>query len=136
MNRDKATAATTCLQPASGRTARTRLRFVEAVAVIAACLYAPFSWILVLWATDPADSYKWHWLKLWPVLPGFVPGAYFLHGRGDGIEITAWAGTTLVLLVCLGGLAARGRVGLVTATAIALMISVPSAWLAYALFRA
>jgi hypothetical protein len=112
---------------------RVRLRFRESFFLIAACLYAPFSWLLLIdygWG-----DYRWQWLRLWPILPGFLPGAFFLHGN-DTLEFTAWAATTFVLLFGLSWLGTRGTVGLAVALVVALAISVPSAYIAYALFRA
>jgi len=110
-----------------------RLRFRESFALIAACLYAPFSWLLVIdYGWSP---YRWGWLKMWPVLPGFLPGAIWLHGN-DELEFFAWGATTLSLLLGLSWLGTRGTVGLTAALLVALAVSIPSAYIAYALFRA
>src|SRR5262245_11222801 len=38
--------------------------------VTLSCLYLPFAW--VIWVYPWGD--RWHWAKLWPVLPGLVAG--------------------------------------------------------------
>lgn len=110
-----------------------RRRVGASLGVVALCLYLPFSWLLLIdygW-TD----YRLFWLKLWSILPGFLPGAILFHPC-DALEFTAMGVTTLVLLVSLTWLGSLGRYRLLAAAGIALLISVPSAILAYAAFRA
>jgi hypothetical protein len=92
----------------------------------------PFGWLLLDY---PWSAYRLHWLKLWPILPGFVPGAALFHPH-DALEFTTMGVTTLVLLAGLTWLGSRGRYWLALAAGIALLVSVPSAWFAYAAFRA
>ncbi len=73
------------------------------------------------------------WLKRWPILPGFVPGALF-HPN-DAIMFTAMGVTTVFLLVALSLVGTRGRIGFDCSVIIALLISVPSSWLSYVAFR-
>lgn len=100
--------------------------------IVSACLYLPFSWIGLIdypWA----GGYRLHWLKMWPVLPGFVPGA-LIHPHDR--ELLLMGATTLLLLVGLTWLGSIGKKCLIAAAGVAVLISVPSALLAYALFWA
>ncbi len=107
------------------------MRWLSSVGTVVICLYAPFSW--VLWINYPRIS--WFWLRLWPILPGFVPG--MLSSYPDRILMFPTMGlAALVLLVALTWLGARGRVPLAVAAIVALMISMPSAWIAYRAFLA
>jgi hypothetical protein len=99
--------------------------------VVALCLYAPFAWLLCIdygWG-----SYRLHWLNMWPILPGIAVGM-LLH-PWEVIEYVVMGITTLVLLVGLTWLGRGSKWRLALAAGIALVIAVPQAFLAYALFR-
>ncbi|HEY1068717.1 MAG TPA: hypothetical protein VGE52_21520 [Pirellulales bacterium] len=102
-------------------------------AVVAVCLYAPFSWLL--FAENNWSDYLLMWLKLWPILPGFIPGAYFFHPH-DLPEFVTMSLVTLSLLVGLTWLGTGSRPRLAAAAIIALAVSIPSAFFAYAAFVA
>ena len=36
-------------------------------------LFLPSAWPVLI--DHPWDSYRWTWVRLWPILPGFLPGA-------------------------------------------------------------
>jgi hypothetical protein len=97
-------------------------------------LYAPFAWLLVINYPWPG-GYRLFWLRLWPILPGFVPGAWLFHPN-DRLEFLTMAIVTGLLLCGLTWLGTRGRTGLVAAAVLGLLVSVPSSFLAYAAFRA
>jgi hypothetical protein len=97
-----------------------------ALAVVLVCLYAPFSWVLIV--------RDWTWIKMWPVLPGLVPGAFFFHQYDDVVEFTAMGVVSLILIAGLTWLGSRGRWQLVLATIIAVLIAAPSAWIGYSLY--
>jgi hypothetical protein len=78
-------------------------------------------------------TYRLHWLNLWPILPGIAVGM-LLHPQ-DVIEFAVMGITTLVLLVVLTWLGAGRPRRLVLVAVFALIISIPQAFLAYALFR-
>jgi hypothetical protein len=99
--------------------------------MVACCLYLPFAWILF---EDASASYRLTWLKLWPILPGFVPGALLFHPN-DVPEFATMGIVTVVLLAGLGWLGAGGRRRLPAAMALALLVSVPSSLMALAAFR-
>ncbi len=103
------------------------------LAHVALCLYLPFSWVLFLkpWTND----YHFLWLRLWAILPGFVPGFLLFHPR-DTPEFATMAIATLLLLAALTWASGRGRYGLLGATVIGLLSSTFASALAYAAFRA
>ena len=97
--------------------------------VTLACLYLPFAW--VIW-DFPWDGYRWHWVKLWPVLPGLVAGM-FAHPNDSAMALIS--GAVAVLLVALfTALGTSGRATLFVANGIALIGSGLESWLAYQLF--
>lgn len=99
--------------------------------LVACCLYLPFAWILF---EDATDAYRLTWLKLWPILPGFIPGALLFHPN-DLPEFATMGAVTVALLAGLAWLGAGGRRRLLAAAAIALLVSVPSSIFALAAFR-
>lgn len=103
-----------------------------ALALVSASLYGPFSWLLLV--GNCSDDYRRQWLNLWPILPGVVPGALGFHPH-DWIEFPVMGLTTLGLLIGLTWLGCRGGTRLAVAAGTALLVSVPSAWIAYAMFR-
>ena len=96
------------------------------------CLYGPFSWLLFI--SYSWNSYRMTWLMLWPILPGLIAGLPF-HPRSS-VEFPVMALATLILVVFLTYIGSKGIVGRIASAAIALAISVPTAMLAYTLFRA
>jgi hypothetical protein len=108
-------------------------RIVVAVVVAAVGLWTPFGWLVLI--DYPWDSYHLFWLKLWPILPGFVPAFFCFHPH-DVVEFISMGIVTVALFIGLSWLGMRGRMGLVAAAVVALLISIPSAWFAYCIFRA
>lgn len=105
---------------------------ILSLGMVGACLYLPYSWILLIdypWT----GGYRLHWLMGWPVFPGFIAGTLIHPHR---YETLAMMVTTMLLLFGLTWLGAIGKRCLIAAIACALLISVPSAALAYALFWA
>jgi hypothetical protein len=105
--------------------------------ILLLCLYAPYAWLVL--TGFPWDSYRWHWIRLWPILPG-LPVAGLVHpwgtGLGDRGEFLLMAATTAAIVAALAALARRPRPRLAP---LALAVALPSlvnAWLAYAVFRA
>ncbi len=102
-----------------------------AMAVVSACLYAPFGWLLTV--DHGWGDYRLLWLDLWPVLPGFVVGALAFHGN-DLLEFGTMGLTTLALLTGLTWLGARGGWRLAIAGAIAMAVAVPQGFITYGVF--
>jgi hypothetical protein len=100
-------------------------------AVVALHLYVPFSWLVLCdypWSPDHLS-----WLAMWPVLPGIVAEAVLFHPADRPFLVM---GSVMApLLIGLTWLGTRGRKGRLAASTLALLVSVPSAWVAYWLFR-
>jgi hypothetical protein len=96
----------------------------------------PYSWLL--WIDYPWGSYRWFWMKLWPILPGLLPPLLLRPYVGNaqiGLYLGAIAATLTVvsvgLLICT-----RSRRAMYISCAIVLAASIGNAWFAYAIFRA
>lgn len=113
---------------------RRRLRVAVPAAFVAACLWLPFGWLVLM--RGGWSDYRLSWLKMWPYLPGFLPGALLFHPQHDALQFSTMAVTTLLLLIALTWLGCRGRRGLVAAVVVALAISIPSALIAFTAYRA
>ena len=103
-----------------------------ALGITLLCLHGPFSWLLTI--SYPWDSYRMTWLMLWPILPGLWAGLPF-HPRAF-VEFPMMALATLALVGSLTYISTKGAVGRIASALIGLAISVPTAMLAYSLFRA
>lgn len=115
--------------------ARKRSGFGLSLAVVLLGLYTPFGWLLLI--DYPWTSYRLLWLKLWPLLPGFLPAAWLLHARvSDSLEFKTMGVTSFVLITGLTWLGSYGRWRLAAAFAFALLVSAPTAMMTYAAFRA
>jgi hypothetical protein len=102
------------------------------LAMVIPCLYLPFSWLLV--TGDVSPGYRLFWFKLWPVLPGFLPGYYLFHPH-DAVEFTTMGATAFVLVVGLTWIGSYGGWRLALATGLALLVSVPTSLFSYTVFR-
>ena len=113
-------------------------RMATAFAVSAACLWLPFSWLIFI--NYPWNNYHLYWLKLWPILPGLIPVGLPAHMMNmhpaQSLGFIAMGITTLLLLIGFTWLGSRGWIWLIVAALIELSITIPSAFSAYALFRA
>ena len=88
-------------------------------------LYSPFAWVL--------DS---RWERWWLIVPGFLP-ALFVYGPNDGVAFFVTMGVISVgLLVSFSFLGSRRVWLLMMSTAIALIWSSYSSWVAYVIYRA
>ena len=45
-------------------------RATARILLVLFCLYAPYAWLVLI--DYPWDSYRWQWIKMWPVLPGIL----------------------------------------------------------------
>lgn len=108
-----------------------RRRVGLSLAAAAACLYLPFCWLLI--EENNWSDYRLSWIKLWPILPGIIPGAFLFHPN-DVAEFIAMGVTTLLLLVGLTWLGSLGWKRLLAAAVIALLISIPSSMAAHSFY--
>lgn len=113
---------------------RRKLREAVPAAIVAACLWGPFSWLIL--APGMWSDYRLSWVKMWPLLPGFLPGALLFDPAHDLLELSTMAVVSLVLWIGLTWLGYRNRVGLIAAAIVALLISVPTALIARAVYLA
>ncbi len=122
-----------------------RVRLRISLAVILVCVYTPYSW--VLWIDYPWSDYRWLWIKMWPILPGVVPAVllrvalqrFFKMDDALAVEGSLFvvAGVfAIALIAALIWLGMRSRRSLAAAVVLAVIVSVPCAFFAYALFRA
>jgi hypothetical protein len=110
---------------------RRKLKIAYVTVAVGACLWLPFSWLVLM--SGGWDEYRLSWLRMWPILPGLVPGALFFHPN-DAIEFSVMGATTLMIVSSLIWLGCRGRISLLAAVTIALMISMPTSHIAYAMY--
>jgi hypothetical protein len=110
---------------------RRKTKIAWAALIVGACLWLPFSWLVLM--SGGWDEYRLSWLRMWPILPGLVPGALFFHPN-DAIEFSVMGATTLMIVSSLIWLGCRGRISLLAAVTIALMISMPTSHIAYAMY--
>ncbi|HEU5118599.1 MAG TPA: hypothetical protein VFT74_18515 [Isosphaeraceae bacterium] len=105
------------------------------VMVTLTCLYAPYSWIVMI--GGPWDSYRWHWFRLWPILPGLlvhaIPG---VHQWPDPWSEFLMAGATGLIVALVVWLTSRNRKGAGVIWAIVALLSGANAWIAYQLYLA
>jgi hypothetical protein len=82
----------------------------------------------------PWNSYRWTWIKLWPILPG-LPAGFFFHPN-DPVEFFVSGIATLGLVVLLTRLGAIGQRSLIVTNGIALILAAMVSFATYQLFRA
>jgi|GEM_PF-2497090 len=111
---------------------RRKSKIAVTAAVVGSCLWLPFSWLMLM--SGGWSDYRVSWLKMWPFLPGLVPGAYFFHASSEALEFLTMAVSTLVLSSTLIWIGCRGWKWLVGAALVALLTSIPTACIAYALY--
>ncbi len=113
-----------------GERSRVRRR-LGSLGIVLLCLYAPFSWLLFI--DYPRSAYRWYWLAMWPVLPGFLAGVKF-HSS-EPLELTVMGLATAVAIGLLTYVGTLGVWGRVASIVLALAISVPTAMMSYLVFR-
>lgn len=108
-------------------------RVILAFTTVSFALYTPFAWLLSLDFTT--RSYHFHWLCMWPILPGLLVGIPLKRYYDDPGLIAGSGIATAVFLILLTFVGARFRFGLPFALAVALVVSIPTSILSYWLFR-
>jgi hypothetical protein len=102
------------------------------VIVALACLYAPYAWLL---GDFPWDSYRWTWIRMWPVLPALLihmlPGVHLLP---DALGYVAMGLTTAPVLAIVVLAAWRSPRWSIPVSLTVLVLSVVNSWIAYQLF--
>ena len=78
---------------------------------ILVALYLPQCWIFLM--PGSWSLYRWSWIEIWPVMPGFIPGLVggvmlFGVGRSDPLAIASMAAATVGLALGAFFIARRG----------------------------
>lgn len=106
--------------------------------VLAAAMYAPYGWLLVM--NYPWNEYRWMWIKMWLALPCLVPS--MLLRRLISIELDDLVSVLVMSLVAVGSVVMltqftknRGK-WMVIATTGVLVYSTVTSFMLYHAFRA
>ena len=119
---------------------RMPIRWAAGVALL--LVYAPYSWLVII--DHPWNAELWHWIKMWPVLPGVV--TVFLSvpvlprsWRPPWTEVSFYLSASLLTVLILAAVAMglnRSRGALWPVIAGVCVVSCFMGWAAYAMFRA
>src|SRR3954451_5059737 len=97
------------------------------------CLYAPYAWLVLM--NYPWDSYRWYWIKTWPVPPGILVHAnQTIHLLPDWIGYLIMAAVTAGIFASITILAVRSRRSAIIVSVIVGLLSSANSWIAYQLF--
>jgi hypothetical protein len=121
-----------------------------------ATFYVPYAWLLFVESLWPWNAPQWtwtqlgitpgtwtanhwQWIKMWPVLPGWVPtmvlNAWVGIGRlGDWVEFLAGGLVTAVLLGAVVWAALRGGRWAAATLGVTFVISCLFSWMAYSFY--
>lgn len=103
------------------------------ILLVLACLYAPYAWLVLM--DYPWDGYRWHRIKMWPVLPGILAHAsQTVHLLPDWIGYLIMAAATAGIVALITILAARSRRSAIIVSVIVGLLSSANSWIAYQLF--
>ena len=106
------------------------LRWSASYLVTVACLYWPYAWLLLIdygW-----NAYRWFWIAMWPVLPGFTAGMV-VHPNETAMRYAMGLATCL-LIALFTWLGSFGRRALVASSIVALIGSGLQSGLSYAIY--
>jgi hypothetical protein len=96
-------------------------RWAESYLVTIACVYLPYSWVVL--QDYPWNGYRWQWITLWPILPGLIPGMLCFSHTGSAFPFLM-AGFTGLIVALFTGLGSFGRRALAGSGTIALIGSI------------
>src|SRR3954471_15969888 len=93
------------------------------------CLYAPYAWLVLM--NYPWDSYRWYWIKTWPVLPGILVHAnQTIHLLPDWIGYLIMGAVTCGIVALVTILAARGsRAAAIIVSILVILLSSVNSWI-------
>lgn len=119
---------------------RSRPRWWGTLVTVMLATYLPNTWIF--WINYPwGGGYRMHWVKMFPIMPILLPGAWSIQLFGLPIEIDQFWGMAFLGALCVGLIAAgywigrRSHFALLIVTAIMFALEVFNALGSYALFR-
>jgi hypothetical protein len=108
-------------------------RALRQVAMALASLYAPYAWLLLI--DHPWNSYRWHWIHMWPVLPGLLVHAIpAVHRQPDWVGYLLMGAVTVLILIPIVVLAQRNLRTAILVAVVVGALSSANAWIAYELF--
>lgn len=97
------------------------------------CFYAPYSWLLLI--NHPWDGYRWHWIGIWPMLPGlFIQLVPMIHNVPDWVGRVLMGVFTLGMIALAASFASRGIRSAIVVFALVTLLSSMNSWIAYTLF--
>ncbi len=103
------------------------------ILTVLACLYAPYAWLVLI--DHPWDGYRWHWIKMWPVLPGIlVHASQTIHLLPDRIGYLIMGAVTCGIIALVTILAARSRRAAIIVSVLVGLLSSANSWISYQLF--
>ena len=111
-----------------------RVGAVRTFGVLLLCTYAPYLWLIT--TSYPWDSYRWTWIKLWPVLPGLLPSVLLQPFASSLVATGVRGAVTAAFLLLAFRCGVRSRRALLATSAIVLLLSLLNSWGAYHAFRA
>jgi hypothetical protein len=101
--------------------------------LVLACLYAPYSWLVLI--DYPWDGYRWLWIKMWLVLPGIlVLVNQTIHLLPDWIGFLLMGTVTCGIVALITILAARSRRSAIIVSIVVGLLSCGNSWISYLLF--
>jgi hypothetical protein len=105
------------------------------IVLVLACLYGPYAWLIPL--DGHWDSYRWHWFRMWPVMPGLLVHAIpAVHRLPDRLGYLLMAAATSAAFAAIVMLSRRGRCETILVCIVVGILSGANSWVAYQLFRA
>jgi hypothetical protein len=97
------------------------------------CFYAPYAWLLLM--AYPWNAYRWHWIKMWPVMPGLlVHASQTIHSQPDWVGYLAMGGVTSVIITSIILLVRRNWQTAIVVSIVGGLLSSVNSWIAYGLF--
>lgn len=115
-------------------TTRPRAGFLWSSCAIAFGAYVPYVWLIL--AERPWSDDRLSWIRLWPILPGLLPRAFFFTDASDLVGTCVMAAATVVLLAPFVFWGERSSRSLWSALIVVLLLSCLNSWCAYHAFRA
>jgi len=120
--------------PVAGDSPRgTRIRARVSWPLMLGAIYVPYAWLLAI--GHVRDNYHQLWLKLWPILPGLIPGILVGHTDTERFAVMGGATGVLLAVLLLPFRWPRSPFLVIPIAAAVLMLSALNSYLAYALYR-
>jgi hypothetical protein len=103
------------------------------ILLVMVCLYAPYSWLVLI--DYPWDAYRWLWIKLWLVLPGIlVLLSRTIHLLPDWMRLLIMGAVASGIVALSTVIAARSKRSAIMVSIIVGLLSCANSWISYRLF--